>query len=77
MNGEADERPGVPDLHLEPVAANVSLNVARTTATLNPTGQLAPNTVYRVSLVGGPTAIRANSGGTPLVNRSWSFTTAP
>jgi hypothetical protein len=60
-----------------PVAANVTLNPARTTATLNPTLQLARNTVYRVSLVGGPTAIRANSGGTPLVNRSWSFTTAP
>ena len=60
-----------------PVAAAVTLNPARTTATLNPTLQLARNTVYRVSLVGGPTAIRANSGGTPLVNRSWSFTTAP
>ena len=60
-----------------PVAARVTMNVARTTATLNPTLTLARNTVYRVSLVGGPTAIRASSGGAPLVNRSWSFTTAP
>jgi hypothetical protein len=35
------------------------------------------NTLYRVTLVGGPAAIRSAATGTPLVTMSWTFTTAP
>jgi hypothetical protein len=50
---------------------------ATTRAVLNPTNALARNTVYRVNVVGSPTAIRSSASGTPLVNHSWTFTTAP
>ena len=42
---------------------------------LNPTGNLAANTVYTVTLTGGPTAIR-DLAGAPLETTSWTFTTA-
>ncbi len=45
------------------------------TWTLNPNANLAANTVYTVTLTGGPTAIRTASG-TPLASTSWTFTTA-
>ena len=40
-----------------------------TRAVLNPTNALARNTVYRVNVVGSPTAIRSAATGTPLVSQ--------
>jgi hypothetical protein len=48
-----------------------------TRAVLNPNAALARNTVYRVNVVGSPTAIRSAATGTPLVSHSWTFTSAP
>ncbi|WP_341925220.1 peroxidase family protein [Nocardioides psychrotolerans] len=50
---------------------------AGTRATLNPNGALARNTLYRVTLTGGPAAIRSAAAGTPFVSTSWTFTSAP
>ena len=44
-----------------------------TTATLNPTANLAPNTVYTARLLTGIT----DTAGAPLAPVTWSFTTAP
>ncbi|HET6918595.1 MAG TPA: Ig-like domain-containing protein, partial [Jiangellaceae bacterium] len=48
-----------------------------TRAVLNPNAALARNTVYRVNVIGSSTAIRSAATGTPLVSRSWTFTSAP
>ncbi|MFL6135626.1 MAG: Ig-like domain-containing protein, partial [Nocardioidaceae bacterium] len=53
------------------------LNNAGVRVTINPNNQLARNTQFTVTLVGGPTAIRAAAGGVPLGTTSWKFTTAP
>jgi hypothetical protein len=44
---------------------------------LNPNNALARNRVYRVNVIGSPTAIRSAATGTPLVSHSWTFTSAP
>ncbi|MGY2874413.1 Ca2+-binding RTX toxin-like protein/methionine-rich copper-binding protein CopC [Marmoricola sp. URHA0025 HA25] len=57
------------------VTAGVTLNAAGTVATLNPNVNLARNTLYEVSVVGGPTAIRDSAGNAlagPITSR---FTT--
>lgn len=58
------------------VPAAFSYNATTRTATLNPSSNLAVDTRYTATLVGGTTAIR-DSAGTPLVTSSWSFTTGP
>jgi Ca2+-binding RTX toxin-like protein len=58
------------------VAATVTLNAAGTIATLNPTPNLAALAQYRVTLVGGPAAIR-DTAGAPLTTVTWVFTTGP
>ncbi|MGW6173955.1 Ig-like domain-containing protein, partial [Arthrobacter sp. NPDC055138] len=55
----------------EPVAATVTYDEATRTATLNPTADLAIDTVYTVRLTSG---IR-DTGGNPLAATSWTFTT--
>ncbi|CAN5360717.1 hypothetical protein BH20ACT5_BH20ACT5_06500 [soil metagenome] len=58
------------------IAAVVTYNTTSRVATLNPDRSLAPNTLFRVTLTGGPTAIR-DLDGEPLVTTSWTFTTGP
>ena len=59
-----------------PVPATVAYDAASRTATLDPTGDLAADTAYTATLVGGPAAIR-DPAGNPLPGRGWSFTTGP
>jgi Ca2+-binding RTX toxin-like protein len=54
----------------------VTMNGANTQATIIPDANLRRGTTYRVTLTGGPTAIRDNEGA-PLATTSWVFTTAP
>jgi hypothetical protein len=55
------------------VPATVTVNAAGTIATLTPTSQLAPGTVYTATVAGSVTDVI----GTPLgANVVWSFTTA-
>jgi hypothetical protein len=56
------------------VTAVVSYNASTRTVTLNPSVTLAGNTVYRVTLTGGTTAVR-DIAGNPLTTTSWTFTT--
>jgi Ca2+-binding RTX toxin-like protein len=59
------------------IAATVSIDGTGRIITLNPTvALLAANTQYRLTLTGGPSAIRSLAG-TPLVTTSWTFTTGP
>jgi hypothetical protein len=64
----------------ENVPLNRGYNVTTNRLTLYPygaTGQkLVPGAVYRVTLSGGPTAIRSVSG-VPLETQSFTFTTSP
>jgi hypothetical protein len=47
-----------------------------TLATFNPTANLLPLTQYRVTLTGGPAAIRdVGSGNAPLTTVTWTFRT--
>jgi hypothetical protein len=55
-----------------PVEASVTMNLARTVATLNPVVNLARRTTYTVTLNG--TDIR-DDAGTPLPHTTWTFTT--
>ncbi len=55
------------------IARAVTYDPATTTATLNPTGNLAQNTLYTVRLTGG---VILDAAGNPLAATSWSFTTA-
>ena len=57
------------------IAATVTYDAATRVATLNPTADLAPSTVYTATLTGGATAIR-DTANNPLVTTSWSFTSA-
>ena len=59
------------------VAKAVNLNAAGTRLTINPNAILARNTLYRITLTGGPTAIR-DAFGNPLVTTTTiTFRTAP
>jgi hypothetical protein len=59
------------------VGASVSIDGTGRIVTLNPAvALLAANTQYRLTLTGGPSAIRTVAG-TPLVTTSWTFTTGP
>ncbi len=56
------------------IAATVGYNATLQRVRLNPSANLATNTVYTVTLTGGPAAIRSATG-VPLTTTSWSFTT--
>ncbi|MGN6440556.1 MAG: S8 family serine peptidase [Arthrobacter sp.] len=58
------------------IAATVSYNDTTRTATLDPAANLAADTTYTATLVGGASAIR-DAAGTPLTTISWTFTTGP
>ncbi|MET3203656.1 S8 family serine peptidase [Arthrobacter sp. UYEF13] len=58
------------------IPATVSYNATTTTATLDPSSNLAADVTYTATLVGGTTAIR-DTAGTPLATTSWTFTTGP
>ncbi|WP_286399231.1 S8 family serine peptidase [Pseudarthrobacter defluvii] len=58
------------------IAAAVSYNDTTRTATLDPAANLAADTTYTATLVGGASAIR-DAAGTPLTTISWTFTTGP
>lgn len=58
------------------IPATVSYNATTTTATLDPSANLAADVTYTATLVGGTTAIR-DTAGTPLATTSWTFTTGP
>ncbi|EMY34948.1 subtilisin-like serine protease, partial [Arthrobacter crystallopoietes BAB-32] len=57
------------------IPAVVTYDQATKRATLNPSANLAPNTVYTVRLAGGTTAIR-DTANIALASTSWTFTTA-
>jgi methionine-rich copper-binding protein CopC len=58
------------------IGAVVSYNTTTRVATLNPNATLLANTQYRVTLTGGPAAIR-DLAGAPLATTTWTFTTGP
>jgi subtilisin family serine protease len=58
------------------VTAAVSYNATTRTATLDPASNLAADTSFTATLVGGTTAIR-DAAGTPLATTSWTFLTGP
>ena len=58
------------------IASVVSINAAGTRVTLNPNPTLAVNTLYRVRLTGGTTALR-DAFGNALVTTSFTFRTRP
>jgi methionine-rich copper-binding protein CopC len=58
------------------IPATVTYNGATRTATLDPAANLAADTRYTATLVGGTSAIRGTTG-TPLASASWSFLTGP
>lgn len=58
------------------VPATVSYNATTNTATLDPSADLAADTAFTATLVGGTTAIR-DAAGTPLASTSWTFLTGP
>jgi hypothetical protein len=58
------------------VPGTVAFNFLTNIATLNPTPTLLPNTQYRVTLTGGPAAIR-DLLGVPFTTTTWTFTTGP
>ncbi|MET3141035.1 UNVERIFIED_ORG: subtilisin family serine protease [Arthrobacter sp. UYEF10] len=58
------------------IPATVSYNATTTTATLDPSANLAADVTYTATLVGGTTAIR-DTAGTPLATTGWTFTTGP
>ncbi|MBT2519481.1 Ig-like domain-containing protein [Arthrobacter sp. ISL-28] len=57
-----------------PAAVNYSADTR--TATLDPASDLATDTKYTATLLGGTAAVR-DAAGTPLATTSWSFTTGP
>ena len=58
------------------VPAAVSYSATTRTATLDPASDLATDTKYTATLLGGTAAVR-DAAGTPLATTSWSFTTGP
>ncbi|HJV99470.1 MAG TPA: S8 family serine peptidase [Arthrobacter sp.] len=58
------------------VPAPVTYNATTRTATLDPASNLAVDSAFTATLVGGATAIR-DAAGTPLATTSWTFVTGP
>ena len=58
------------------VPAAVTYNATTRTATLDPASNLAADSAFTATLVGGTTAIR-DAAGTPLATTSWTFVTGP
>lgn len=58
------------------IPATVSYIATTRTATLDPASDLANDTKYTATLLGGTAAVR-DAAGTPLATTSWSFTTGP
>jgi methionine-rich copper-binding protein CopC len=58
-----------------PIAATVTRNGTTNQWILNPNALLAAGTQYRVTVTGGPTAIR-DAAGNPFATLTWTFTTA-
>jgi methionine-rich copper-binding protein CopC len=59
-----------------PVAAAVTFVAATRVLTINPTANLANDTLYTVTLTGGTAAIR-DTAGNPLATTTWTFRTGP
>lgn len=57
------------------IAAEVSYNDATKTATLNPTDELAGNTLYNVTVKGGSTGVKDLASNPLAADDTWSFTT--
>jgi hypothetical protein len=51
-----------------------SFNATSNVLTINPSGTLASNTLYRVTITGGATAVR-DLARNPLATTSWTFRT--
>lgn len=58
------------------IPATITYNATTMTATLDPVSNLAADSKFTATLVGGTTAIR-DAAGTPLATTSWTFTTGP
>lgn len=58
------------------VPAVVTYNATTRTATLDPASNLAVDSAFTATLVGGATGIR-DAAGTPLATTSWTFLTGP
>lgn len=57
---------------VSPTATNGS---SQSVVTLNPDVDLAPNTTYQVTIVGGSSGVKDLNGGALGANKSWTFTT--
>src|SRR5215212_8435220 len=60
----------------QPVAAQVSYDVATKKATLNPTADLEAGTTYTASIRGGASGVKDLAGNPLGADKAWSFTTA-
>ena len=58
------------------IPATITYNATTKTAALDPAANLAADSKFTATLVGGTTAIR-DAAGTPLASTSWTFTTGP
>jgi hypothetical protein len=60
------------------VAAAVSFNAATRVLTINPTANLANDTLYTVTLTGGTAAAQIHDvAGNPFATTTWTFRTGP
>ena len=59
-----------------PVSADITYDAANRRAVLNPSGGLAPETLYVATLRGGPSGIADPAGNVLETDVIWSFTTA-
>ena len=66
----------VPEGSTTPVAATVTYDGASRTVTLDPTANLATNTLYTVTIKGGTTGVKDLAGNPLAVDSVWTFTTA-
>jgi hypothetical protein len=62
------------DNTISPTSTN---GLSESMATLNPSADLAPNTIYQVVIVGGTTGVKGVNGEILSTNKRWTFTTSP
>ena len=61
------------DNTISPTSTN---GLSESMATLNPSADLAPNTIYQVVIVGGTTGVKGVNGEILSTNKRWTFTTS-
>jgi hypothetical protein len=58
-----------------PVSGTAGYDVPSKTATFKPFSNLAPNTTYTATIVGGASGVKDLAGNPLLLDKSWTFTT--